>query len=68
MDSRGGYISNILYVKTKEFGPLGGVLRARPLDAPMKNKVYKDLKYLQWESMQAAENHPVLRVSGQVSI
>ena len=24
MDSRGGYISKILYVKTKESGPLGG--------------------------------------------
>ena len=30
MDSRGGYISNILYVKMKESGPLGGVCRARP--------------------------------------
>ena len=24
MDSRGGYVSKILYVKTKELGPLGG--------------------------------------------
>ena len=24
MDSRGGYVSKILYVKTKESGPLGG--------------------------------------------
>ena len=24
MDSRGGYVSKILCVKTKEFGPLGG--------------------------------------------
>ena len=24
VDSRGGYISKILYVKTKELGPLGG--------------------------------------------
>ena len=37
VDSRGGYISKILYVKTKEFEPLGGVRRARhPLDPPMK--------------------------------
>ena len=35
VDSRGGYVSKILYVKTKEFGPLGGVRRARPLDPPM---------------------------------
>ena len=28
MDSRGSYVSNIFYVKTKESGPLG----ARPLD------------------------------------
>ena len=32
VDSRGGYISKILYVKTKESGPLGGgVCRALPL-------------------------------------
>ena len=24
MDSRGGYVLKILYVKTKELGPLGG--------------------------------------------
>ena len=24
VDSRGGYVSKILYVKTKELGPLGG--------------------------------------------
>ena len=35
MDSRGGYVWQILYVKTKESGPLGGVRRARPLDPPM---------------------------------
>ena len=34
MDCRGGYISKILYVKTKESGPLGGVHRTRPLDPP----------------------------------
>ena len=32
VDPRGGYISKILYVKTKESGPLGGgVRRTRPL-------------------------------------
>ena len=38
MDSGGSSVSNILYVKTKESGPLrGGVRRARsPLDPPMK--------------------------------
>ena len=39
VDSRGGYVSKILYVKTKESWPLGwgeGVRRARPpLDPPM---------------------------------
>ena len=35
MDSRGGYVSKILYIKTKESGPFGGVPRARPLDPPM---------------------------------
>ena len=37
VDSRGGYISKILYVKMKELGPLGGgACRARPpLDPPM---------------------------------
>ena len=30
VDSQGGYISNILYVKTKESGPLGSVHQARP--------------------------------------
>ena len=36
VDSRGGYVSKIFYVKTKELGPLGGA-RARhaPLDPPM---------------------------------
>ena len=31
VDSRGGYVSKILYVKTKESGPLGGVCQVRPL-------------------------------------
>ena len=31
MDSRGGYVSNILHVETKESGPLGGVRWAHPL-------------------------------------
>ena len=30
MDSRGSYVSQILYVKMKESGPLGGVHRACP--------------------------------------
>ena len=36
MDSRGGYVSKILYVEMKGSGPLGGVCRARPLDPPMQ--------------------------------
>ena len=37
MDSRGGYVSKILYVKTKESGPLvgGGRALGTPLDPPM---------------------------------
>ena len=31
VDSRGGYISHILYIETEESGPLGGVRQARPL-------------------------------------
>ena len=31
VDSRGGYISQILCVETEESGPLGGVRQARPL-------------------------------------
>ena len=38
MDSQGGYVSKILYVKTKESGPLGGhVLGMPPLDLPMNS-------------------------------
>ena len=35
VDSRGGYISKILYIKMKESGPSGGVRQSRPLDPPM---------------------------------
>ena len=36
VDSRVGYVSKILYVETKESGPLGGVPSAAPpLDPPM---------------------------------
>ena len=37
VDSQGGYVSKILYVKMKELGPLGGARQARPLDPPMQN-------------------------------
>ena len=30
VDSQGNYVSKILFVKTKESGPLGGARRARP--------------------------------------
>ena len=30
VDSRGSYVSKILYVKTKELGPLGGPRAGRP--------------------------------------
>ena len=36
VDSRGSYVLKILYVKTKELGPLGGARAGRaPLDPPM---------------------------------
>ena len=36
VDSRGSYVSKILYVKTKESGPLGGRAPGTPpLDPPM---------------------------------
>ena len=35
VDSRGGYVLKILYVKTKELGPLGGRTWCAPLDLPM---------------------------------
>ena len=42
VDSRGGYVSKILYVKTKELGPLGGARAGRtPLDPPMSCDEWK---------------------------
>ena len=36
VDSRGGYVPKMLYVKTKESGPLGGCAPGTPpLDPPM---------------------------------
>ena len=35
VDSRGGYVLKILYVKMKESGPLGGRVPGMPLDPPM---------------------------------
>ena len=40
MDSQGGYVLKILYVKVKELGPLGGhALGMPPLDPPMGTRV-----------------------------
>ena len=39
VDSRGGYVSKILYVETKESRPLAGVRWARPLDPPMVGRM-----------------------------
>ena len=36
-DSRGSYVLKILYVETKESGPLGDVRRARPPQDPLMN-------------------------------
>ena len=35
INSRGGYVLKILYVEMKEYGPLGGMCLACPLDLPM---------------------------------
>ena len=41
VDSRGSYVSKILYVKTKELGPLGGARAGHtPLDLPMTREIY----------------------------
>ena len=41
VDSRGGYVLKILYVKTKELGPLGGRAPGTPpLDPPMGQDGY----------------------------
>ena len=46
VDSRGGYILKILYDKTKEFGALGGVRPACPLDPPMVTEEFSFLFFL----------------------
>ena len=42
-NSRGGYVSKNLYVKTKESGPVGGARQRRPLDPPLYvvNELFK---------------------------
>ena len=41
VDSRGSYDSNILYVETKESGPLGGRAPSTPpLDPPMHPSIF----------------------------
>ena len=43
VDSRGGYVSKILHVKTKESGPVGGVHAGHaPPDPPMYIDVHSD--------------------------
>ena len=38
VDPRGGYVSKLLHVKTKESGPIGGACAGHtPLDPPMQN-------------------------------
>ena len=39
IDSRGGYVSKILYVEMKKSGPLGGHAPGSPLDLPMPSIV-----------------------------
>ena len=42
VDPRGGYVSKILHVKTKESGPVGGVCAGcAPLDLPMVSSLCK---------------------------
>ena len=46
----GGYISKILYVKTKESGPLGAWAGHSPLDPPMQYSIYliADFRSAKW--------------------
>ena len=46
VDSRGGYVSKILYVKTKESGPLVGGLR-RPRPSRSANVKWLEIMYCQ---------------------
>ena len=41
VDSRGSYVSKILYVKTKESGPIGGRAPGTPLNPPMNYTLFK---------------------------
>ena len=54
VDPRGGYVSKILHVKTKESGPVGG---ACPLDPPME--IHNELKYMvnQRLKLSTADSH-----------
>ena len=56
MDSRGGYVSQILHVKTKESGPLGGRAPARPPKSA--NEFGTILKVVQWKFMCGTRAHP----------
>ena len=48
VDSRGGYVSKILYVKMKELGPLGGARagRAPPRSANESSNWFSEISYL----------------------
>ena len=54
MDSRGGYVSKILYVKMKELGPWGGARRARPLDPPM-HTIREEAHGLEWDRLTSPQ-------------
>ena len=54
-NSRGGYVSKNLYVKTKESGPLGGARRRRPLDLPMYYVIFSQNSAYVWIEIDGAD-------------
>ena len=65
VDSRGSYISKILYVKMKELGPLGGAHRAPPrsanvTDFTILSKIALFIKTIQWSDFsEIRENRQI---------
>ena len=68
MDSRGGYVLKILYVETKECGPLGGVPWARPLDPPMLNPGHIFLQKFELQFVFLRRMLGLLTLAGGVGI
>ena len=54
IDSRGGYVSKILYVKTKESGPLGGRALGTPARSANAETFY--LSFFQFDTQYTNDN------------